>query len=319
MKCFLTRLILIGCVCACINLSAKSVLFYNVENYFDSVNDSLINDDEFTPDGIRHWTKFRQRDKRDKIAQVILASSGWNPPSIVGLCEIENRSVLDDLVKNSPLRKLEYHIIHRESPDHRGIDVALLYKDDDFRPIDTCWLPIRTKSGAIKKTREILYCKGVILPEDTIHLFVNHWPSRYGGQMRSEPSRILAAKTLRHTLDSIKEQEPNALYLIMGDFNDYPCNRSIKEILCKDDCVNLALEFDTQEIGSHKYKGKWGMLDQMIVSKQWAKSSLSIVDLKFLLEDDSRYFGQKPLRTYVGPRYVGGFSDHLPILLKWSH
>ena len=316
------RLILIVCALAYFNCHAQTVLFYNVENYFDCENDSLVNDDEFTPDGIRHWTKSRQWAKRDKIAKAILASGGWSSPSLVGLCEIENKTVLDDLVSNSPLRKLEYRTIHRESPDHRGIDVALLYQKDDFTPIETCWMPLRTKDGAVKRSREILYCKGVFLRKDTVHLFVNHWPSRYGGQMRSEPARILAAKTVRQKVDSILNNQADALVLIMGDFNDYPHNKSITEHLCKDDLVNLAANHDTNELGSHKYQGKWGMLDQMIVSaalsKRVTKDELSIVDAKFLLETDKRFIGQKPFRTFVGPKYYGGFSDHLPLILKWS-
>lgn len=310
------------------------VLFYNVENLFDCFNDSLIMDEEFLPSGVRSWTWEKYQKKTQKIGKVILSAGAWEFPDLIGLCEIENRFVLDGLFKIGYLNKAGYQIIHRESPDRRGIDVALVYQARTFQPIDTSFLQLIYKGESSSTTREILYVKGKTHTDDTLHVFVNHWPSRWGGQFDSEHKRISAAKLLRAKISEIVKDDTKAKILIMGDFNDYPDDKSLDLILKalvpknqfeNDQLYNLAgLFLNKTGIGSHKYHGKWGMLDQFIVSGALLNKTgclycqtngMSIFKPNFLLERDQTYYGEKPFRSFVGYKYNNGFSDHLPIVL----
>lgn len=310
------------------------ILFYNVENLFDTKDDSLKNDAEFLPQGAKYWTWKKYQDKCAKIAKTIIAVGGWELPEIVGLCEIENRKTLNGILYSTPLKKANYRIIHQESPDHRGIDVALFYQPDRFFPIDTAFLELTYNKSSQSTTREILYVKGATHTDDTLHLFVNHWPSRWGGQLESEYKRISAALLLRSKIDSIFQVNTKAKIIIMGDFNDYPDNKSLSETLKSKDpgkeiinneLYNLATTLKKQNsIGSYKYKGIWGMLDQFIVSGALINpngvlhtqaSNMFIFAPDYLLENDNSYKGIRPYRTYVGYTYHGGFSDHLPVYL----
>jgi len=310
------------------------ILFYNVENLFDIKDDSLSNDAEFLPGGEKYWTWKKYQDKCFKIGKVIMAAGGWELPDIIGLCEIENKSTLYGIIHMSHLRKAGYEIIHRESPDHRGIDVALFFQPERFTPIDTSYLQLIYPGETKSTTREILYVKGSTHTEDTLHLFVNHWPSRWGGQLESEQKRITAAKVLRNKLDSIFKEESKAKVIIMGDFNDYPDNKSLTRVLRAripladfrdDDLYNLGGFLEKRRsIASHKYHGKWGMLDQFIVSGalmnangilQCQPKDMHLFAPDYLLESDASYMGKRPLRTYIGFKYHGGFSDHLPVYL----
>jgi len=326
-----------------------SILFWNVENLFDTRDDTLYSDEEFTGSGAMHWNYTKLQTKLSHVAKTILAAGEWDPPVIVGMCEIENRYVLNKLVYNSPLKPFAYRIIHRNSPDSRGIDVALLFRSERFVPIVTEWITIRFPFDTTATTREILYVKGVLPDSDTIHLFVNHWPSRRGGEAASAPRRNFVASVLRAKVDSIiqisqtdsQSSEPHhlvtpsphhPLILIMGDFNDEPENESLHTILKArlgagdlkpDDLVNMMYLLLNKE-GSHKFREHWGLLDQFIVSGslldkqhplQVDPGSVQIFKPAFLMEDDLKYLDSKPKRTYLGPRYKGGFSDHLPIVL----
>lgn len=310
------------------------ILFYNVENLFDTKDDSLKNDAEFLPQGAKYWTWKKYQDKCAKIAKTIIAVGGWELPEIVGLCEIENRKTLNGILYSTPLKKANYRIIHQESPDHRGIDVALFYQPDRFFPIDTAFLELTYNKSSQSTTREVLYVKGATHTDDTLHLFVNHWPSRWGGQLESEYKRISAALLLRSKIDSIFQVNTKAKIIIMGDFNDYPDNKSLSETLKSKDpgkeiinneLYNLATTLKKQNsIGSYKYKGIWGMLDQFIVSGALINpngvlhtqaSNMFIFAPDYLLENDNSYKGIRPYRTYVGYTYHGGFSDHLPVYL----
>ncbi len=310
------------------------VLFYNVENLFDCFNDSLTMDDEFLPQGERGWTWDKYQKKSRKIGKVILSAGAWEFPDLIGLCEIENRFVLDGLFKIGYLNKAGYQIIHRESPDRRGIDVALIYQARTFQPIDTSFLQLFYKGESNSTTREILYVKGKTHTNDTLHVFVNHWPSRWGGQFNSEHKRISAAKLLKRKIFEIRKSDSKAKILIMGDFNDYPDDRSVQLVLKalspkgsfeNDQLYNLAEVFlNKAGVGSHKYQGKWGMLDQFIVSGALLtktgclycqRNGMSIFKPNFLLEKDGTYYGEKPFRSFVGYKYNNGFSDHLPIVL----
>lgn len=329
------------------------ILFWNVENLFDYRDDSLTSDEEFTGGGAMHWTYSKLQKKLACIGKTILSAGQWDPPAIIGMCEVENRYVLTKLVYNSPLASLGYRIIHRDSPDNRGIDVAMLYRPDLFTPLITEWLAIRFPADTTVKTREILYAKGLLFNTDTIHLFVNHWPSRRGGEAASAPRRNFVASVLRRKVDSVLLSDTRygirellisdpaspisyPFIVIMGDFNDEPENESLHHFLRArldtlnlkpGDLVNLMLLLPGKP-GSHKFKEHWGLLDQFIVSGslldkhgslQIDPSGVRIFNPPFLLEDDLKYLDKKPKRTYVGPRYKGGFSDHLPIVLVIGH
>lgn len=312
------------------------VMFYNVENLFDVVDDTLTNDEEFLPGGDKHWTEGRYYSKLNHIYQVVMSVGEWDPPALIGLCEVENRWALNQLVYNTPLQTFEYRIVHFESPDWRGIDVALLYKNNAFTPDTAYPIPIQFPFDSTLKTRDILYVRGRIARSDTLHIFVNHWPSRYGGYLKSQPKRNYAALVLRKQVDSLFNTLERPNIIIMGDLNDNPGDESVSGILRADapsapavhsgsNLKNLTAVFEGQTgTGTLKYKANWDVFDQMIVSislldtipglkVSGEKANIHTPD--FLLRSDEKYLGTKPFRTYIGPRYEGGFSDHLPVWL----
>jgi len=314
-----------------------TILFYNVENLFDITNNPETSDEEFIPKGVRRWTYKRFNQKIQNISKVILSSSGWNPPEIVALCEIENRFVLEKLISETPLKSFPYKIIHKESPDFRGIDVALLYNENDFYPLEYKYIPIRLKNDSVMNSREILYVSGIVKNTDTLHLFANHWPSRYSGLLESQSFRNLAANILRTEIETLQNIYVNPNIVIVGDFNDQPTDESVSLHLKAEEysenspninenqIYNLSFQWMNQNLGTLKYQSQWSVFDQIMVSgnllksenkfftrSEWAK----IVQFPFLLEKDERYGGLKTNRTYIGFRYNGGFSDHLPVLLK---
>lgn len=305
-------------------------MFYNVENLFDTRNDSLTADDDFTPAGRMHWTNSRYFEKLNKISKVIIAAGGWQPPAVVGFCEIENRKVLNDLINSSALSKFPYQIVHGDSPDERGIDVALIYDSRYVRILSHRLIKVGHRA---LKTRDILYAKA-LTDGDTLHLFINHWPSRSGGQLESDPDRMFAAKVLRKAVDSVFVKNRSAKIIITGDFNDEPDDRSLKAglkalplngINQKDALYNLTAEPKGAVKGTLKYQGDWNLFDQIIVSGGMLvdskglntnKESYKIYHNSFMLETDYSFSGVKPFRTYLGFRYHGGFSDHLPVILE---
>ncbi|MDW7695875.1 hypothetical protein R9C00_25385 [Flammeovirgaceae bacterium SG7u.111] len=297
------------------------VVFYNIENLFDYEDDSLTADEEFTPEGDRHWNKYRYEDKLKKTGKTLLAIGEWEPPAIVAFCEIENRKVLEDLLYKSCLYSIGYKIIHFNSGDRRGIDVGLIYRPDLFHPISQH--PIRINHPFFEEypTRDILYAKGTVPSGDTLHLFVNHWPSKRGNSVSSAPRREAVARVLRAKVDSIKSISSQAHLLIMGDFNDSPSASSVS-LVAGNDLVNL-MEKDQWQKGTHGFEGRWEMLDQFIVSKGLVegKSGLrirgekgQIFEAEWLLKENANG-DQTTNRTFQGPAYKGGFSDHLPIYL----
>ncbi|WP_298646395.1 endonuclease/exonuclease/phosphatase family protein [uncultured Proteiniphilum sp.] len=308
------------------------IMFYNVENLFDIHDDPLKDDDDFLPDGFMKWTSWKYREKLRNITRVVTAVGGMQSPALVGLCEIENDSVLFDLTKRSPLRAQDYAYITTDSPDERGIDVALLYQRHQFRPLHITEYEIRFSRKNIGPTRNILHVAGEVLNGDTLDLFVCHFPSRSGGQRETEPARLETAALLKNKADSLFALRENAHIVIMGDFNDHPGDKSLSQILeagsiqpplQRDKLYNL-FHHRTKDpgFGSYKYQGKWEVLDQFIVSGNLLMKENSIhvknneahiFRADFLLEDDEKYYGKKTYRTNMGPRYIGGFSDHLPI------
>jgi endonuclease/exonuclease/phosphatase family metal-dependent hydrolase len=313
-----------------------TILFYNVENLFDLKDDPKTLDDEFTPSGDRRWTYKRFQKKLLDISKVILNASGWKPPQLVALCEVENSYVLEKLLSETPLQAHPYKIIHKESPDRRGIDVALLYNENEFYPTDYQYIPLKDRQDSVLQTREILYVSGILAETDTVHLFANHWPSRYSGLLESHENRTLAARVLRKKAEELQEKFLNPKIIIVGDFNDQPTDESILLHLGAiqipkngetdaQQLYNLSFPWMNEELGTLKYQSQWSVFDQIIVTgsllntdgqlftrPEWANTA----KLPFLFEKDERYGGLKINRTYSGFRYNGGFSDHLPVLLK---
>ena len=315
---------------------ALVVMFWNVENYFDPFDDPLKNDDEFTPGAVRHWTWARFEAKRDGMAQTILASGDvWGElPALVGLAEVENRLVVSQLVRKTMLEELGYGYVHRESPDERGIDVALLYRKDCFRvlTVDSLRVP-----GVV--TRDILYVKGLsqrplceglverqvlsgpsvpagpekVLPRvgDTLHVFVVHLPSKRGGARTSDGRRMAALNVLESAVDSLLREDPLRQIVVMGDFNDTDCAVEGLRPASHDTLKPIAFEAP----GTLKYHGRWEQIDHFFVSPS-VDAVMRIFAPPFLLEPDKAYLGVKPRRTYIGPRHNGGLSDHLPIVMQ---
>lgn len=317
------------------NNNSYSLLFYNVENLFDTRNNPQTDDDNFTPEGELHWTHKRLNTKLLNLSKVILSSSGWSSPDIVVLAEIENRFVLEKLVRDTPLKSIPYRIIHKESPDKRGIDMALLYNSENFNPIIYENYPLTINNDTLD-SREILYVSGTINGGDTIHVFGNHWPSRYSGLLETKPLRKVAAELVKNKVDELNKVYNNPKIVVLGDFNDNPNDDSMVEVLNAkkvernindNQLYNLFYDIERASQGTLKYQSQWFVFDQIIVSGSLlnAESGIftkpenaKIVKLPFLLENDKKYGGQKPFRTYYGYSYQGGFSDHLPILLQLS-
>ncbi len=317
----------------CIGFAANAaepfrIMFYNVENLFDCKHDSLKKDEEFLPTSQKKWDMAKYNDKLAKISKVIVATGTDRVPDLVGLCEVENDNCLTDLTKNSPLRQAGYEYVMTNSPDQRGIDVALLYQRGSFKLLNTNSIRIPNEEIERWPTRDILHVTGQVLSGDTMDVFVCHMPSRSGGEEESEPYRLFTAQILNISVDSVMHERKNPNVVIMGDFNDYPTNNSIAKVLGavapKDKIEGgklYNLMADRQE-GTYRYKGDWGVLDQMIVSgtmlqgKDGVRTSYDkaqILKHPFLMEEDDRYGGETPSRTFWGNRFHGGYSDHLPI------
>lgn len=300
------------------------VMFYNVENLFDTKDDHNKLDDEFTPHGHRHWNYAKYFQKLKNISRVILESGGWTPPVIIGLCEVENKKVLEDLVWKTGLNHLNYHIIHHESPDLRGIDVAMLYQKNHFTPLES--IPISVDLGKeVRPTRDILYVYGLL--EDTIplHILVAHFPSRYGGIQSTKPFRHKAAEILNDTISELLKLEPDANIIAMGDFNDQPEDESMQVLIKNNHIVNVSSPANSihHSAGTLKHQYEWNTFDQFLISKNLSDSThtffvrppMKILDFSFLMQKDKANMGTKPFRTYIGYQYNNGFSDHFPIWL----
>ena len=291
----------------------------NCENLFDTRHDSLKNDQEFLPDGSYKWTPYRYWAKLNHLGQEIVAQS--DPvPDFVAMCEVENDSVMFDLTKRSLLRNAGYEYVMTSSPDERGIDVALLYQPASFALLNSRSIRIQPLPDT-RPTRDILYASGLIITGDTLHVFVVHAPSRRGGEEASRPYRLHVASRLATAVDSVYSISRDAKIIIAGDFNDYADSPAL-QYLYEHHLINISA--DAQ--GSHgakatyRWHGEWRSLDQILCSPSLAsaKQECKIGDLPFLLEDDEKYGGKKPYRTYLGPRYLGGYSDHLPLVVKFK-
>ena len=292
-------------------------VFYNVENLFDTIDNPNTRDNEFLPKSEKKWDTYRYNYKLnqlDKVFSEIIKKENENRlPDIIGLCEVENKLVIDDLLKTETFKNHTYKIIHKQSPDERGIDCALLV-DEKFEVLNSDFIKINNPKES-RATRDIVFGK-LKFKNQIINVFVNHWPSRWGGQEASNHKRVFVAEVLRKYIDNnTSESDFN---LIMGDFNDYPTNESLAKVLVKDDLINLMSKSNVSGRGSYNYRGNWDWLDQIIVSQD----DFKLISFGAFEEDFMMYTNKKgevsPNRSFGGNNWYAGFSDHLPVFLRFT-
>ncbi len=309
------------------------IAFYNVENLFDTEDDPLTLDEDFTPSGKQKWTDERYRTKLQRIDQVV---TGMEYPVLLGLCEVENQVVLNDLCKTTSLAKNKYQFVHFDSPDRRGIDVALLYQKKLFKVINAEKIHVDFPDEIVPNmpgytSRDILVVEGYLPKKQKVHVIVAHFPSRRGGVKESEPKRTHVAKHVRDKVDEIFANDPSANIIFMGDLNDETTNKSVAVTLQAHSPIdkpsskalyNCFAELDATGAGSYNYRGNWNMLDQVILSGGFFLSdspfkfhSATIYKEDYLMYKDKKN-GLRPNRTYGGPNYYGGYSDHLPVFIE---
>ncbi len=311
--------------------------FYNLENLFDTIDAPDINDEEFTPKGPRLWNSAKYFDKLTNMSSVISQiGTNLNPDglAILGVSEIENRNVVEDLISQPKLKNRNYHIIHFDSYDNRGIDLALIYSPKYFSPTHAKPVPVKIYDGTKQIfTRDILVVSGLLMGEQ-VTFMVNHWPSRRGGESLTNPWRISAASECRKIADSLLTINPDSRIVIMGDLNDEPTSPSVKNYiktsgnlkkLKQGEMFNTMEHFFVRGIGTLAYKDAWGLFDQIIISDGWIRDSKKglvfeksfIFNKEFLLQKTGKYKGY-PLRTFNGNEYAYGFSDHLPVFISFT-
>ncbi|MEM0517858.1 endonuclease/exonuclease/phosphatase family protein [Aequorivita flava] len=314
----------------------NTIAFYNLENLFDFEDDPITFDDDRTPEGKDHWTQEIYRAKLGNMAKVISEIGKditGTSPALIGVSEIENRRVLEDLLNQKPLVKKDYGIVHFDSPDRRGIDVALLYQKRLFTPTNykAYELVIYNDQESSERiyTRDQLLVSGM-LDGEKIHIIVNHWPSRRGGEARSKPKRIKAAELNMKILDSLFSEDPYAKIITMGDLNDDPTSPSVKEVLkAKRDRSNMHIkelynpmeEMHKKGLGTLAYRDSWNLFDQIIISTELTKRDFSsyrfykagIFNKNYLITPRGQYRGY-PFRSFVNG-YTGGYSDHFPVYI----
>jgi len=323
-----------------VHVQHQRIMFWNIENAFWPENDSLRQDDEFTPDGIRHWTKSRLRQKLLQLTRVIVAAGDGMAPMIVGLAEVEGDSVMHYWTHSTPLWDQHYNYIVSDGPDVRGIQTALLYQPLDFKLLNADFHRVKMPEG-LRETRDVLHAAGRVVSGDTLDVIVCHLPSRLGGAKQTQSARDAAHQTVMHVADSLRMLRQNPNIVIMGDMNDYA--RSSKAWWGKD-FENLmiplqkSLKYHPSHYGSHKYQGEWGYLDQFVVNSELKTrsekmnatqektisgpkveiSNPRVFYLPFMLAEDTSHLGHRPKRSYYGYQFEGGYSDHLPILLDFD-
>ena len=294
-------------------------MFYNVENLFDTINSTNTNDSEFLPESEKKWNTYKYNYKLNQLAKVfssiIQDENNDKMLDIIGLCEVENKLVIDDLLKKPIFSNHNYTIIHQESPDSRGIDCALLF-NNQFQLLQHDFILV-DNPDANRSTRDIVYAK-LKFKNKVINVFVNHWPSRWGGQEATNHKRVFVAQVLKDYI-SLNTSE-DEYTLIMGDFNDYPSNESLSKVLVKDDFINLMSTDLVFGQGSYNYKGDWNWLDQIIFSKNFTTSNMQLLSGGAFQKDFMLYTNEKgevyPSRSFGGKKWFGGFSDHLPVYCR---
>ncbi len=312
--------------------SPITVALYNCENFFDTKDDPNKNDDEFLPDSKLKWDDTRYMNKLTKIAQVLDSTvAGSGLPNLVGLVEVENKEVLEDLISKSPLKEKSYGVLCTDSPDERSIDVGLLYDKSVFTLVDFKELNATNPSLGDYKTRNILFATLKATNGDVLYVFVNHWPSRREGEKESEPRRVFAAEQVRNKINELQKKDTKAKVIVMGDFNDHPDNNSILNTLkasdkpkAKTDLYNAYQTLDAAKQGTHYYDKEWRVLDQIIVSQafigakkgyKFNPKNAKILRKDFVLFKNNKTGEERPNRTYSGEKYYNGYSDHLSVYI----
>lgn len=314
-------------------IKSKSALiaFYNVENLYDTIDDPKTKDDEFLPNSNNHWNTEKYNLKLEHISKVIKEigeDNGFKCPTVMGMCEIENKQVIQDLINTPNLKPFNYGLEHYDSRYERGVDVALIYQKDRFIVVNSKAYPLIIPEKPDFNTRDQLLVSG-ILDGEAVHFIVNHWPSRRGGEKRSAPMREAAAKLCRYIVDSIYKTDSTAKIIIMGDLNDDPTNASVvthlraqktKERTKNYDLYNPMYElFKKKGMGSLAYNDKWNLFDQFIVSYPLISKTVGgykfvkagVFNKSYLMQKEGQFAGY-PYRTYVGTTFMGGYSDHFP-------
>jgi Endonuclease/Exonuclease/phosphatase family len=317
------------------NYKPSLIGFYNLENYYDTVDNPIVDDEEFLPNSERHYNSRIFLDKVERLSSVIAQiGTDVNPDglALLGVAEIENDTVLNILVHSKLLKGRNLKIVHYDSPDKRGIDVALLYNPKYFTPIYSTKLFVKLPGGSKDSyfTRDVLYVKG-LLDGDTIHVMVNHWPSRSGGEERSIPARAAAAGVDKRIIDSLMAINIKTKVVIMGDLNDDPVSPSLTKTIgakgnisaLKDGSMyNPWVDFYKSGIGTIAYQDSWGLFDQVVISKAWLDKTqagyhyykANIFNKEFLVQQTGKYKGY-PKRTWDGTTYNYGYSDHFPVFV----
>lgn len=297
------------------------IMFYNVENLFDTI-DCDLDDDEFLPSALRRWNTYRYYRKLNNISKVIVAAGSWKPPDIIGLCEVENSTVISDLLSGTMLGRVDYRHIYAPSADERGIGVCLVY-NSRFELLSKELLYPVYPGGDTLSTRSVLFCV-LANRTDTLGVVVTHWPSRRGGVSSTERLRKIVSQ---HIKEDILDTEKEMKIIIMGDFNCEPGSDLIKNLLIPSRSTeNITGCFNPSAAsgGSYKYQGMWYQYDQFILKNNlldskkgysYSENSFSVIMHDFMLSSDVTFRGLKPFSTYAGPRYLGGYSDHLPIVI----
>lgn len=303
-----------------------TIAFYNLENLFDTFDNKQTHDDDFLPTSEKLWTPKRYKKKLRKLGYAISqigAKTSNNLPVIIGLAEVENRLVVNDLIHSKFLKTKNYGIVHYDSPDERGIDVALIYNKDFFKVENSEIFSVNLfyADGEIDRTRDILLVEG-FLNKEKIYVLVNHWPSRREGEKESEAKRLTASTKVIEIIALIKQRETNPKIIVMGDFNDNPSNKSVKQLVRSQELYNPMEALLSYTQGSLSYRLEWNLFDQILFSTNFFEykpnahsfSKANIFDNEFLKQFKGKYKGT-PFRTYVGKKYKGGYSDHFPVYI----
>lgn len=332
---FLLGIDLLGCRAPLSKTNQISVGFYNVENLFDTEDEPYKFNEQYLPTSEIKWTEERYNQKLTNLAEVISQLANNQAPHFLGVCEIENARVLNDLIGTQKLQAINYDIVHYESPDERGIDVGFIYNRDVFKVKRSESVEVDL-SDFDDATRDILWVQGKLHDVTELHFLINHWSSRREGRKESEPKRIKAAETVNTIKTKILKKDNDANIIVMGDFNDEPRNYAIAEILDVeekesdtdlDELFNPMVKLEDADLGSYRYRSYWDMLDQIMLSGnlvsgnaslQYVKNSVDIKDDEWLRQHGNKYEGF-PLRTYGGRKYLGGYSDHFPVYLLLEH
>lgn len=315
--------------------AVSAIGFYNLENLFDTLDTPEVRDEEFTPEGRKLYNSNVYAEKLNNLSKVISELGTEMTPdgvAVLGVAEIENRSVLEDLAKQESIADRNYKIVHYDSPDKRGVDVGLLYQEKYFKPLysEALEVPLVLKDGEEKSTRDILWVYG-LFDNEPVHIFVNHWPSRYGGQKASNYLRETAAAVAANVIDSLTEEDPKSKIILMGDLNDDPVNTSVTKVLgAKDldkkhkegDLVNPWTSLYKKGNGTLAWRDTWNLFDQIIISSELLNKSsgsyffyrAEVYNKQYMYQTSGRYKGY-PFRTYGGGTYLGGYSDHFPVFI----